>query len=479
MNKFYKYVVASALILGFMGCEDDEQNVTDLVQETVETGAVLRTIDFTDELLLDIQPEQFVITLEEQDELEGGLLQEVNVFVTYTDNSDIAGNSSSFTTTEILLDNIPASEFSPGPFGLPRVTVTYSVDELLAAIGGSSTDQIYVDDTFRFREELVLTDGRVFSVDNAGGIITAGFFNSPFQHTMTVTGGINVSFREDGLNEINVADGQPNDGYQTILQVQEAVVDLWDQTELFISYVDNNDDGVDNSTEEVSLGTIDRSLFTLEALDEGDDLEPIEMAVATPIGFTLDELLTGINLTLADLSEDDEVIIRYSVRNFAGREISSLIEPFSIAIPVVSCPFAPIEDATTFGVGTYMLEVTSGVFPDFGATIDYTEGPVEIVATTGLNREIVDAPFLPEFGPFLTTIPFAFSCDVTITANHLVAGGLGCGGAFDMMGESIDGVTGSFDSTDDTTFTVSFTIFPGASTCPSVPYNSTITLTRI
>lgn len=481
MTKFYKYIAVSALVLGFVACDDDEPNVTDVVQETVETGAVLRTIDFTDELLLDITPEQFVLTIEEQDELEGGLLQEVNVFVTFTDNSDIAGDTSGFTTTEVQIDNIPASEFSPGPFGLPRITVTYPVAEILAAVGGTSTDQIYVDDTFLFREELVLTDGRIFSVVNAGGIITAGFFNSPFQHLQTVSGGINLSFRESGLNEINIADGQPNDGFVTILQVQEAMTDLWTQTEAFVSYVDNNDDGTDNSTDEVSLMVYPRDAFTLPALDQDDDDEPIEMAMGTDVNFSLDDILTGIGLTLADLSEDDEVIIRFSVLNSFGREISSLEEPFSITVPVVSCPVAPVEDANTFGVGMYMLEITAGVFPDFGATMDYTEMPVEIQQTSGLNRVILGVEFLPEFGPFLTDIPFAFSCDSTLSPAFLFGGaGVGCGGFFDITGESSSGGPfGSFDSLDDTTFTLSYTIFAPEGTCPSVPYTSTITLTRI
>ncbi len=470
------------LALGLGSCDDDEENTTIGVQDTVETGAVLRTISFTDELLLDVDnPPQFVLEIEEQDEFEGELLESVNLFVTYADNSAIAGNSSSINTEEVLLRNIPASEFFPGPFGLPRAEIIAPLSETLAAIGGTF-DDIYVDDTFTFREELILTDGRVFSVNNAGGIITAGFFNSPFQHVQTVTGGINLSFRESGLNEINIAEGQPNDGYQTILQVQEAVEDLWDQTEIFVRYVDNNDDGTDNSTQDTSLGIIPRADFTLPALDQDNDDEPIEMAIGGAVNISLESILTGIGLGLDELFEDDEVIIRFSVRNFAGREISSLEEPFSVIIPVVSCPIAPIADADTFGVGMYNLEITSGVFPDFGVTVDFMEGPYEIVSTNGLNREIANVPFLPEFnnGGFPTTIPFSFSCDRTLVPTHFLAGGLGCDGEnFDITGESTDTVFGEFDSLDDTTFTLSFTIFAPVGTCPSVPYTSTLTFTRI
>jgi len=51
------------LALGLGSCDDDEENNTVVVQDTVETGAVLRTISFTDELLLDVDPQQFVVEL--------------------------------------------------------------------------------------------------------------------------------------------------------------------------------------------------------------------------------------------------------------------------------------------------------------------------------------------------------------------------------------------------------------------------------
>ena len=474
MKSFLKYAFTGALAIFLASCEDDEQNVTDLVQETVERGAVLRTIDFTDELVLDVSPEQFVITLEEQDVEEGGLLQEVNVYVTYADNSEIAGNSESLNTSEVLIDNVPAAEWSPGPFGLPRVTLTYSVDEMLAAVGGSSTDQIYLGDTFTFREELILTDGRIFSVDNAGGIITAGFFNSPFQHIQTVTGGLNLSFRENGTNEINIAPGQPNEGYSTILQIQEVQQDFWDQVEVFVSLEDNFDeDDTDLSTAEVSLGVIPRADFTEAALDEENEDEPIDMAVGAVVEFSLDDLLTGIDpVTIDQLNIGDNINIRYSVRNAAGREISSLEEPFTIPVPVVSCPVLPLADNETF-VGEYQL--TQGTATLFGYTTwgegtvvmqSSLDAPVDILTgdpiSLGDDERAFDANYLDDLGPGNTPLQSyiaVFKCQsVTLKEDSAPIGnftGWQCSGP-SIYGAPDPAGGGPFNVDDDTMFTIAF-----------------------
>ncbi len=176
------------LALGLGSCDDDEENVTVTVQDTVETGAVLRTIEITqNEVNNETLDGGISFTIEEQDEQEGDLLDLVNVYITFTDNSGpVFGDSSnSIEGQEILYRTIPASEFTDGPFGLPRVDITITTQDFLTATN-STLASIFGRDTYLTRLELVLTDGRVFSSDNAGGIITAGFFNSPFQYVTNV-----------------------------------------------------------------------------------------------------------------------------------------------------------------------------------------------------------------------------------------------------------------------------------------------------
>ncbi len=189
MKNIFKYFFVGALLLGFASCEEDDgdENITVAVQDAVERGAVLRTIEITQNEVNNEDLEGGLsFTIEEQDVEGGDLLDVVNVYVTYNDNSDGFGDSSNaIEGQEILYQTITAAEFTDGPFGLPRFTITISTEQFLD-LTNSTLETIFGRDTFVTRLELVLTDGRVFSSDNAGGIITGGFFNSPFQYVTNI-----------------------------------------------------------------------------------------------------------------------------------------------------------------------------------------------------------------------------------------------------------------------------------------------------
>lgn len=188
MKNILKYSFASAiLVLGMVSCEDDEQNVTDLVQETVERGAVLRTVSLiSNSLPIGISTAEFSVLLEEQDSQGGDLLGSVDVEILYQDGSPDEGDSSMGIVNErIFVRNIPASEFVDGPFGLPRTTLTITLTELLS-LTNLTDESIFGGDTFQTFLTLNLTDGRVFNSDNAGSIITGGFFASPFRYNTPV-----------------------------------------------------------------------------------------------------------------------------------------------------------------------------------------------------------------------------------------------------------------------------------------------------
>ena len=120
MKNLYKYFFIGILALTLGSCDDDEENITVVVQDTVETGAVLRTIAITsNEFPLEV-PSNFIIEIEEQDEFEGDLLQSVDIFATFSDNSEGDGDTTGANFNEFSLGTIDASEFTDGPFGLPR-----------------------------------------------------------------------------------------------------------------------------------------------------------------------------------------------------------------------------------------------------------------------------------------------------------------------------------------------------------------------
>lgn len=183
MKKFYALFCSAVVALFAVSCEKDSNNTIDQVLEGVDSGAVLRTINvISGELPIGVEGAKFEVEVEAQDNQNGDLLQSVDVFVALTDNSPDNGDSSA---AEVQIATVDRAAFSPGPFGLPRGIVSVSLDEMLGALGVTEGD-LFGGDVFNVRLALNLTDGRVFSVNNAGGIITGGFFNSPFQYAPTV-----------------------------------------------------------------------------------------------------------------------------------------------------------------------------------------------------------------------------------------------------------------------------------------------------
>ncbi len=183
MKKFYLLICCLAATLVFTSCEKDANNVIDQVVDGVDSGAILRTINvISGELPIGVEGAGFAVEVEAQDNMNGDLMESIDVFVSLTDNYPDNGDSSA---DEVQIGTVNKSEFSPGPFGLPRGTISVSLEEMLSALNVNE-DELFGGDVFNVRLSMNLSDGRVFSVDNAGGIITGGFFNSPFQYAPTV-----------------------------------------------------------------------------------------------------------------------------------------------------------------------------------------------------------------------------------------------------------------------------------------------------
>jgi hypothetical protein len=184
MKNIFKILICSLLMVSF-SCQDSE-NTIDTVLD-YETGAVLRTISVENAVLNASDPSSaFVVTVEEQDEQDGALLESVNVYVALR---DLTTDYTTPATGDNLAMSIPASEFTTGPVGLPRTTVNLTFGDAAAALGLSLDEQNGYNpgDVFIVKLEVVLSDGRVFGASSASGIITGGFFSSPFQYNALLT----------------------------------------------------------------------------------------------------------------------------------------------------------------------------------------------------------------------------------------------------------------------------------------------------
>jgi hypothetical protein len=176
--KFNYKILLSALVImvGFNSCQESD-NVIDQVVAGTTNGAVLRTIEVISNTLNSSDPTSFwSVTVEEQDTEDGALLASVDVRVSLR---DLTPDNGTTVADDFFLKTIDASEFSTGPQGLPRVTIMSTFAEAEAAMGLNNT-QHAPGDLFVFDLTLNLTDGRTYNKDAAAGIITGGFFASPY-----------------------------------------------------------------------------------------------------------------------------------------------------------------------------------------------------------------------------------------------------------------------------------------------------------
>jgi hypothetical protein len=110
-------------------------------------------------------------------------MESVDIYVSLRDLTP--GNGTSVATDKYV-KTYDASEFTTGPVGLPRATLIVTYGEAFAASGLTVAD-VQPGDIFVVELRLNLTDGRTFGKNSAGGIITGGFFSSPFAYNALIT----------------------------------------------------------------------------------------------------------------------------------------------------------------------------------------------------------------------------------------------------------------------------------------------------
>lgn len=178
-----EHIIIILLIFSSISCTDGDKAI-ETVTENIERGAVLRTIDLENTTFdVNTLDNIFSVTLEEQDIEEGLLMETVDVYVQFQDNTT---ESQDISTSPVLLETIAPSEWDFSGI-LPRNTLNYSFQELLEATG-LAFDQVSSKDQFILDLSLNLNDGRSFDATNASSIIIAfdTFFSSPFSYTITL-----------------------------------------------------------------------------------------------------------------------------------------------------------------------------------------------------------------------------------------------------------------------------------------------------
>jgi len=180
MKNTFKILFSLFIVASITSCGEEEGTIYDVLD--YETGAVLRTLSVDNALYNSSEPTSaFVVTVEEQDEQDGALLESVDIYVSLR---DLTGGTS--VAVDKFVKTIPASEFTTSDVGLPMATLSATYAEAFGALG-LPADGVEPGDLFEMELRLNLTDGRTFGKNSAGGIITGGFFASPFVYNALIT----------------------------------------------------------------------------------------------------------------------------------------------------------------------------------------------------------------------------------------------------------------------------------------------------
>lgn len=181
INYIKKISVVLTLILLVVSCAGEK--TIDEVFDTVERGAILRTISTSGSSFNVFDTNSsWSVELEQFDYEDGALFQEIEVYGDFFDRTLEEGEEDPG-VDEVFIKTITASTFSEGPSGLPRGTISVTFQEVLDALNFTEDDYEGGDEIV-IRLELVLTDGRRFSVDNTASTVAGGsFYVSPFQYT--------------------------------------------------------------------------------------------------------------------------------------------------------------------------------------------------------------------------------------------------------------------------------------------------------
>ena len=150
-----------------------------------ETGAIIRTVAVDNNVVNSSdETSAWLATLEVQDGTDdSSLWSSIELHVEMKDFTPDNGDN---TTASVLLYTWTPADFEMGPVGLPRADVAASWGDIKTALNFSG-GEYSPGDLLTFKAYLHLNDGRVFGPDSAAGIITGGFFASPFQYNALLT----------------------------------------------------------------------------------------------------------------------------------------------------------------------------------------------------------------------------------------------------------------------------------------------------
>ncbi len=199
MKRIINKIIILGITIGIVSSCESNEKIVDQILEEVGTGAILRTrgqnnaLVYNDVTKTFAPDSEYALTIEEQDVEGGDLLQSVDIYVRYQDNSTTEAGSVDISTQEVLLQSLSATDFTLGERDLPETSVSYTSTELVTTTG---IDEALVvgKDRFEFRLVLTLTNDEVYTNTDVGGPVSGGsYFSAPFEYFPVVACSITES----------------------------------------------------------------------------------------------------------------------------------------------------------------------------------------------------------------------------------------------------------------------------------------------
>ncbi len=164
--KIKKILLLTLATITLWSCSSDEESI--ILPDSFDNGAIIALADTTSNTVFDNNLDgKLDINLEYRDAENGALLDKLDVFITYIDNTNDTGDSSNAVFEEVLLRTVEETDFSNGANNFPVHNLVITTQDFLD-ITDNTLDGIASGDEYITRFILTLTDGRVFSTNNTG-----------------------------------------------------------------------------------------------------------------------------------------------------------------------------------------------------------------------------------------------------------------------------------------------------------------------
>ncbi|WP_289644358.1 hypothetical protein [Maribacter aestuarii] len=322
MKKLKLHIYAIACLTLVISCDSDDK-VLDEVLETYTSGAVLRTLDSSGSFDMFRTDRTFAVTVEEQDDQNGELIDRVDITVDFVDNNK-EGATGDDTNLGVPFATLTASDFTIGERGLPTADFSYTMAEALTALGIDLTE-VLPGDRIAINLELFFTDGRSFKASDAAVTVTGGsFFSSPFAYALTISDGITFGKKGVFPKEVNTVPGEILNDYSVNISIDDREGgDLLETLNIYRTFRDLTigEDGTNLSQPEALIATFEIASLTLEVdPDDEDDSGTRTLSYVIP-STPGDVLSTGI--TLDQLALGDDFSIRYEIITADGRIVTT------------------------------------------------------------------------------------------------------------------------------------------------------------